>query len=95
MPLRAAHKIKAPGFTGGYLLTGGGSGIGEATCKLLAQAGSAVVVSDIDLVSAQTTAYAILDSGDEASAVQHDVTNIQDWVRGFQLTPKFQTLWVY
>lgn len=30
------------------IVTGGGSGIGEATCKLLATQGAAVVVADLN-----------------------------------------------
>jgi 2-keto-3-deoxy-L-fuconate dehydrogenase len=38
------------------LVTGGASGIGEATCRLFAQAGAAVVVADVDLERGQKLA---------------------------------------
>jgi NAD(P)-dependent dehydrogenase (short-subunit alcohol dehydrogenase family) len=56
------------------LVTGGASGIGEATCRALAQAGAAVVVADIDRARAETLAgelpcasVLILDITDEAA----------------------------
>lgn len=54
-------------------VTGGGKGIGEAIARALAMAGAKVMVSDIDLASAQATADAIdghamtLDVSDRAS----------------------------
>jgi NAD(P)-dependent dehydrogenase (short-subunit alcohol dehydrogenase family) len=41
------------------LVTGGASGIGEATCKELARAGAIVIVADIDLERAQALAKAL------------------------------------
>jgi len=68
------------------LVTGGGSGIGKASCELLAKAGAQVVVADINLSSAQETAKAILDAGGEAIAIQQDVTSETDWSRVIDLT---------
>jgi gluconate 5-dehydrogenase/2-deoxy-D-gluconate 3-dehydrogenase len=55
------------------LATGGGNGIGRATCQALAQAGAHVAVTDIDLAAAETVAGEIgqgeahrLDVADEA-----------------------------
>ena len=50
------------------VVTGGASGIGEATCVVLADAGAAVVVADIDETGAARTARRITDSGGRASA---------------------------
>ena len=61
------------------LVTGGGSGIGKASCELLAQAGAQVVVTDIDLEAAKETVKAIVESNGEAIAVKHDVTREGDW----------------
>ncbi len=41
------------------IVTGGGSGIGKATCLRLAREGGRVVVADVDLASARATADAI------------------------------------
>lgn len=38
------------------VVTGGGGGIGEAICVLLAKKGARVIVADIDLTSAQAVA---------------------------------------
>lgn len=55
------------------IVTGGGSGIGEATCERLARAGAAVVVADIDPQTAEATAERIRDSGGQALAVRFDL----------------------
>jgi NAD(P)-dependent dehydrogenase (short-subunit alcohol dehydrogenase family) len=58
------------------LVTGGGSGLGEAISLRLAEEGATVVVSDINESSAQSVAAAI---GDKAVAVHQDVTSEQRW----------------
>jgi 3-oxoacyl-[acyl-carrier protein] reductase len=55
------------------VVTGGASGIGEATCTVLADAGAAVVVGDIDEKGAARTAERITDHGGQALAVGVDV----------------------
>lgn len=52
------------------LVTGGASGIGEATCKELARAGAAVIVADINLEAAQKLAASL----PNARAAHMDVT---------------------
>jgi NAD(P)-dependent dehydrogenase (short-subunit alcohol dehydrogenase family) len=52
------------------LVTGGASGIGEATCKELARAGSIVTVADINLGKAQALAQTL----PRARALRFDVT---------------------
>src|SRR3954451_21073090 len=52
------------------IVTGGGSGIGEALCRALAARGDTVVVADIDGVSAERVAG---DLGALASASKVDV----------------------
>jgi len=53
------------------LVTGGASGIGEATVKELARAGASVWVADINLPAAEKLAASL----DSAKAIQLDVTN--------------------
>ncbi|MBV9056458.1 MAG: SDR family NAD(P)-dependent oxidoreductase, partial [Candidatus Eremiobacteraeota bacterium] len=55
------------------IVSGGGSGIGKATCLQLAGEGGHVVVADLDLGSAQATADAIAVAGGTALATQVNV----------------------
>lgn len=59
------------------IVTGSGSGIGEATAKLMAQAGARVVVADLDLGEAQRVADEITACGGEAIAVGVDISDEQ------------------
>jgi len=52
------------------LVTGGGSGIGEATCRRLADEGARVVVADVDEAAARRVAEAV-----GGSAVRADVSD--------------------
>ncbi len=54
------------------LVTGGGSGIGEAIGKALADKGASVVLTDINLAAAQRVAAQIVDAGGVASALRQD-----------------------
>jgi NAD(P)-dependent dehydrogenase (short-subunit alcohol dehydrogenase family) len=60
------------------IVTGGGSGLGEAIAKRLATNGVKVVVSDINLKSAERVAQEIASGGGAASAVQHDTAKAAD-----------------
>ena len=55
------------------LVTGSGAGIGRATAALLARAGAAVAVNDIDDARAKDSADAINHAGGRAVAIQADV----------------------
>lgn len=56
------------------LVTGGGSGIGEACAKDLAALGASVLVTDIDEEAAQRVADEIVAEGGTASALRHDAS---------------------
>jgi NAD(P)-dependent dehydrogenase (short-subunit alcohol dehydrogenase family) len=60
------------------LVTGSASGIGEATARLLAQRGAAVVVADINEMGANRVAEEIERSGGRACAVMADVAEEDD-----------------
>lgn len=56
------------------LITGAGSGFGEAIARRFAQEGARVAVNDLDAAKAETVAAAIRQAGGEAIAAQGDVT---------------------
>jgi NAD(P)-dependent dehydrogenase (short-subunit alcohol dehydrogenase family) len=56
------------------IITGGGTGIGEATCERFAQEGARVAIFDVDLASAEKTAERLRGGGYEAVAIRVDVT---------------------
>ncbi|MFA5595899.1 MAG: SDR family NAD(P)-dependent oxidoreductase, partial [Trueperaceae bacterium] len=57
------------------LVIGGGSGIGRATAKGLADFGATVTVADTNLQAAETAAAELKAAGYEATGVQVDITN--------------------
>lgn len=61
------------------VVTGAGSGIGRATAIRFAKLGAHVVVSDVDLDSAQATVAMIRGNRHRASAARLDVTDPLDW----------------
>lgn len=60
------------------LVTGAGSGIGRATSKRFADAGTNVVVTDIDEDRGTETVDQIKDNGGDAIFVEADVTDAED-----------------
>ena len=63
------------------IVTGGGNGIGKASCKMLAAFGANVVVSDYNLDAAKEVAQEIEKDGGSAIAVDCDVTKDEHLVR--------------
>src|ERR1700682_932718 len=57
------------------VITGAGSGIGQASARLFAKEGAIVVVADIDAKAARATVAGIRKSGGQAAAEQVDVTD--------------------
>ncbi len=60
------------------LVTGGGSGLGEAIGKALAAKGARVVLSDIDVSAAERVASQISEAGGEARAIRQDTARPED-----------------
>jgi NAD(P)-dependent dehydrogenase (short-subunit alcohol dehydrogenase family) len=66
----------ATGLRGAVVLvTGGGRGLGEATCRTLAAAGATVVAADVDAAAARGVADALRSDGRNAHALELDVTD--------------------
>ena len=68
------------------IVTGGGSGIGEAVSRELARRGARVIIADIDDDAAKRVAAAIADGGGQATASHVDVSQEQDITRLVQDT---------
>jgi NAD(P)-dependent dehydrogenase (short-subunit alcohol dehydrogenase family) len=62
------------------LITGAGSGIGQATARLFAAEGARVVVADVDDKGAKATVAGIRKNGGDANAEHVDVTDEKDTV---------------
>jgi 7-alpha-hydroxysteroid dehydrogenase len=56
------------------IVTGGGNGIGKASCIMLAKAGAAVAVSDLKIADAEAVVNEIQSMGGKAIAVECNVT---------------------
>ena len=57
------------------VVTGGGGGIGGATCRAFAREGAQVAVYDMNLEAAQKVASGIRDAGGKAQAFRCDITD--------------------
>ncbi len=68
------------------VVTGGGDGIGRASCEILAAAGASVVVSDLSLEKAQAVADGISSTGGKCAAVECNVLNPDDLAHLIEFT---------
>ena len=68
------------------VVTGGGSGMGQATCVQLARDGAAIAVWDLNEAGAQETVKKITEEGGQAIAVQADVSSKQSVLAATQRT---------
>ncbi|HZV99186.1 MAG TPA: SDR family oxidoreductase [Methylophilaceae bacterium] len=69
-PLPAAESVKDQSLAGkSVLVTGGASGLGEALCRLLAEAGANVIIGDIQVDKAK----AVADSLNGMSGLAHSI----------------------
>jgi len=57
------------------LVTGAGSGMGQATAKAFAEAGAAVVIADIDENAVRSAAEELVSAGHKAIAVRCNVAD--------------------
>ena len=78
MPHDPYQRLSSPFSLDGYvvIITGAGGAIGGATAEVLAAAGANVVVSDLNLETAQAVAEKVTkETGKETLAIKTDVTN--------------------
>jgi 2-deoxy-D-gluconate 3-dehydrogenase len=70
----------------GSIVTGGATGIGQAICFRLAEAGASVMIADIDQKSANQTLSQIKAKGGTAMAIRADVSSAADAKKAVQAT---------
>ncbi len=78
MPHDPYQRLSSPFSLDGYvvIITGAGGAIGGATAEVLAAAGANIVVSDLNLETAQAVAEKVAkETGKETLAIKTDVTN--------------------
>jgi NAD(P)-dependent dehydrogenase (short-subunit alcohol dehydrogenase family) len=68
------------------LVTGGGSGLGEAIGKAIAAKGGKVVLTDINAAAAERVAAEIVNAGGAASSFQQDTAKPEDCDRAVRFT---------
>ena len=74
------------------LVTGGGSGIGAATCRVLAARGAIVLVADLNEAAAAEVAAAITATGGRAAPFRMDVAEEADAAAAVQASEQFGPL---
>lgn len=73
-PLPAAESVKDQSLVGkSVLVTGGASGLGEALCRLLVEAGAHVVIGDIQVDKAKAVADSLNGMSGQAHSIGFDV----------------------
>jgi NAD(P)-dependent dehydrogenase (short-subunit alcohol dehydrogenase family) len=70
------------------LVTGGASGIGEETCRVLTVAGASVIIADIDRLRAEALSMQLPGS----SVLVMDVTSEEEVKRAFATIPRLDIL---
>jgi glucose 1-dehydrogenase len=66
------------------IVTGGASGIGAASARLLASEGAAVTIFDLNGKQGKEVAAGIVTCGGSAGFIEGDVANIKDWRRALE-----------
>lgn len=75
------------------IITGAGSGMGEAAAILFAREGAKVIATDINEEAVQAVVAKITEAGGEAIAIKHNVANKEDWETVYaQTTEKYSKL---
>jgi 17beta-estradiol 17-dehydrogenase/3alpha(17beta)-hydroxysteroid dehydrogenase (NAD+) len=70
--------MESGGFFGKIcLVTGGASGIGQATCRLLAKLRASVIVADVNIKMAEETKQDLPNQSDNHTCFQVDVSSLQ------------------
>jgi 3(or 17)beta-hydroxysteroid dehydrogenase len=62
------------------IVTGGASGIGQASAMRLAEEGAKVAITDRNVADGESTVREITDAGGEAIFLKHDVANEDQWI---------------
>ena len=89
-----SNKLSVFGLEGKVaVVTGAGAGIGEACARMFAQAGAAVMLSDINIEACERIAIELNDKGLEAKAMRLDVTNEADWAALKQALKNWKNRW--
>ena len=71
------------------LITGAGSGIGQAMAELFARAGAIVVVGDVNETAGNAVVQRIVGAGGEAEFLRLDVTRDEDFTSALERYPEF------
>ncbi len=74
------------------LVTGAGSGIGQAIALRFARAGAHVVVADVNLPAAESTVAMVHAAGGRASSLRLDVTRDADFTEALARVPEIDVL---